>query len=118
MNTLNISPRGSGKSISIIHKLRAEQAKVDKRRDVVNKIKESLVLQFQNKVALLHNKNAFDSEYNDKDFCKDMTETIEYFQKKLDALKIDGQFYLKNVVEDKEEIFRMNVNEEELKEDN
>ncbi len=93
MNQLNLSPRTTGKSISIIHKLREEQAKEDKRRDIVNKIKESLVEKFQAKVALLHHKKTFETGYTDEIFCKEMTELIDYFQGRLDKLKVDGKFY-------------------------
>lgn len=65
----------------------------DKRRKVVNKIKGALVVQFQREVAILHHKNSFDNEYDDKMFCKEMTSLIEMFQGKLDKLKINGKFY-------------------------
>ena len=77
-----------------------EQVKHDKRREVINKIKESLVVKFQSKVAILHHKKTFQTGYDDKQFCKDMTELIEDFQTRLDKLKVDGKFYTYNIVDD------------------
>ncbi len=119
MNSLQQSPRTSGKTTMILEKLReqrvmemlktkpvqtdsiilpeteekTEPVMDNKRRDIVNKIKESLVVKFQRQVAILHHRNSFESDYNDTDFCKDMTNLIDDFQGRLDKLKINGKFY-------------------------
>jgi len=120
------SPRGSGKTTTTLKMLEEQrvmemlrtkpvqtdsvllpentqeqqQMKHDKRREVVNKIKESLVVKFQSRVAILHHKKTFQTGYNDTHFCKDMTELIEDFQTRLDKLKVDGKFYTYSIVDD------------------
>lgn len=130
MNSLNLSPRTSGKTTLTLKKLeeqrvmemlrtkpvhtdskiveptteeKTEKVINDKRRQVVNKIKESLVSKFQNEVAILHHKNSFENSYDDKDFCKDMTKLIEDFQGRLDKLKVNGKFYTQPLEELKED---------------
>lgn len=85
----------------------------NKRRDIINKIKESLVVKFQRQVAILHNKNSFESDYNDKDFCKDMTNLIDDFQGRLDKLKVNGLFYNKVDDDTKEKVELSIVDEED-----
>ena len=90
-NILNSKPKQSN---SVIVEQSTYTQKInDIRRNYVNKIKESLVVKFQNKVSLISHKKRYENGYTDEHFCKDMGLLIEDFQGRLDKIKIKGKFY-------------------------
>tara|TARA_R110000803_G_scaffold135309_1_gene202332 strand:- start:189 stop:566 length:378 start_codon:yes stop_codon:yes gene_type:complete len=70
------------------------------RREIVNQIKKSVEKKFKKDVEKLNYKKKFETKYNDKNFCKDMTLLIENTQKSLDKLKINGKYYCDVITEE------------------
>ena len=67
--------------------------KEQKRRQIVNNLKDRLIVMFQKEVQFLSTKKQYENGYDDKQFCKDMTILIELYQTRLDKIKINGKFY-------------------------
>ncbi len=87
MNQLLQSPRGSGKTTTLINILKSK-----KRNDIINGCKKMINKSFQRHKLFLETKLQFENDYTFYMFSIDMKYLIEQTQAQLDKLKTDGEY--------------------------
>ncbi len=79
-----------------------------KRREIINKCKDSISQKFYEKMELIKCRENLDKDYTNEMVRNDTKKLIEHTQKQLDKLKINGKFYEKKEEKVEDDVWKMN----------